>query len=279
MVWDDGSIVPFAPEILFTFSSDGGTTWSTQKNISNTTRSSSTRSNITVDSQGAISVVWLEGSGGVFFTRSTDGGGTWSVPKSVSGQNAPTMIFAPAIAVDDRGRIYVAWSVANGQTFFTRSTDEGTTFSLPKAISEGKPTLAPSLALDNRDETLYIAWSDGSSGTAGVLFAMSRDMGETFSSPVDISRSSEIPSMEPRIITDRKGTIWAIWTEFLPGNPEIFVVHSNDGGNTFSQPQNISNLPGNSWLPGISTGPAGDVDVVWEQGMKEAILFSKLAKH
>lgn len=79
-------------------------------------------------------------------------------------------------------------------------------------------------------------------------------------------------------MTDQKGTVWIVWTEFLPGNPEIFVVEHKTGGPPLSQPFNISNAPGNSWLSNIAIGPADDLDLTWEHGMKEAILYTKITK-
>jgi len=277
VVWDDGSVVPFAAEILFTRSTDGGQTWSTPKNISNTPTTGSTRSNIAVDSTGGISVVWLDG-GRVFFTRSTDGGLTWLDSKSVSGQYVPNGIYPPALTVNKGGQIYIAWSVAGSQAYITRSNDGGATFTSPRPISEGRPTLGPSLAAGS-EGTLYAVWPEGSSGTLQVLFALSKDQGETFSPPLNISKSGNIPALESKIVVDREGGIWVVWTQMFSGGiPQVLMAYSINGRDNFSQPLNLSDTSGKGWLPNLAVGPAGDVDVVWEHGMKEAIIYSKIVQ-
>jgi len=277
VVWDDSSLVPFRPEILFTRSTDEGATWSAPKNISNTPTTSSSRSNIAVDPKGAISVVWIDG-GRVLFTRSTDGGLTWLEPKSVSEQHPPNGLFPPALVIDTGGRTYIAWSVPNSLSYITRSTDGGATFTSPLPISAGQPTLNPNLAVD-RAGTLYAVWSDGSSGILQVVFAWSKDRGETFSPPVNISRSGRILSLEPRIAVDPNGMIWMAWTQiFSSGLPQVFMSSSAGVANDFSQPVNLSFTSGNGWLSNLAAGPAGDVDVVWEKSVKEAIFFSKITQ-
>jgi len=277
VVWDDSSLVPFRPEILFTRSTDEGATWSAPKNISNTPTTSSSRANIAVDNKGGISVVWVDG-GRVLFTRSADGGLTWLEPKSVSGQHGPNGLYSPAVTVDRGGGIYIAWSVANALSFITRSMDSGATFSSPISISAEKPTLNPNLAVDQAG-TIYAVWSDASSGTLQVLFAWSKDRGDTFSPPVNISRSGRILALEPRIAVDPNGMIWVAWTQiFSSGLPQVFMASSSGVAGDFSQPVNLSFTAGNGWLSNLAVGPAGDVDVVWEKSVKEAIFFSKVTR-
>ena len=88
--WNNGK--PTAADIHFRHSLDGGTTWSTVLNLSNTSATFSAFPSIAVQENGIIDVVWAEEipkTGNVYFTRSVDRGKTWSNPLNIS-KEAPT---------------------------------------------------------------------------------------------------------------------------------------------------------------------------------------------
>jgi hypothetical protein len=74
-------------DIYFSRSIDGGMTWSTAVNLSNTPGTHSSYASISTHADGGINVVWAEEVpevGDVFFTRSTDYGVTWTMPLNIS---------------------------------------------------------------------------------------------------------------------------------------------------------------------------------------------------
>jgi len=66
---------------------------------------------------------------------------------------------------------------------------------------------------------------------------------------------------------------YVAWQDFTPGNSEIFLASSHDGGVTFGVPVNVSNTPeGDSSLPNIVA--AGDrVYVVWQDTSPTSDIF------
>ena len=44
-----------------------------------------------------------------------------------------------------------------------------------------------------------------------------------------------------------------VWTDFTAGNNDIFFARSTDGGLTFSEPENLSETTGGSFLPQINS--------------------------
>lgn len=274
LVWEDLSFVPLSGEVVISISNDGGATWSPPKNISNT-RAHSARPNIAVGPTGDLSVVWLEGGRQVFFTRSTDGGTIWSPPKDISGGLLPNSVPAPAIVEDGRGNLFVAWSVSNGRPVITRSVNGGGTWSSPQAMTTVQPTVYPTLAI-GPNGTLYAAWSESSGTFTEVVLSRSVDSGSSFSKPVNVSRSPDVPSMDSHVAVDRHGTIICIWHEVLMGNTEIYTARSTDGVKTFTPPVNLSRTPGNSLAPRLVVDRKGWAYTVWEQGVKEAIFFSRI---
>src|SRR2546426_5548687 len=138
VVWDGrvGSLGNV--DIFFSRSSDGGATFSTPKDLSNNLAFSS-QPQIALDSSGNITLVWA-GQVDIFFSRSIDGGVTFSPPKNVSNSTPVFGAFAavPQIAVDSGSNINVVWrglGIGPVDTFFSRSTDGGVTFSARKRIS------------------------------------------------------------------------------------------------------------------------------------------------
>ena len=75
----------------------------------------------------------------IFFVRSTDGGTTFSAPKSISGNVLYDQGSRPVVGPD--GTLYVFWNGSTrlaslNSTYVVKSTDGGTTFSKPVAISQ-----------------------------------------------------------------------------------------------------------------------------------------------
>src|SRR3984893_3507673 len=149
VVWEDDTATNY--NILFSRSTDGGVTFSTPKNVSSSTGFSS-NPRISVDSQGAINVVWVDNTPGnqdIFFSRSTDNGLTFSTPQNLSNDTADSG--NPQMAVDASGNISVVWENENITfgIFFSQSNDGGATFSKPVNLATN-PTgsFSPQLAVD-----------------------------------------------------------------------------------------------------------------------------------
>ncbi|MFC2155425.1 IPT/TIG domain-containing protein [Acidobacteriota bacterium] len=109
LVWNDDT--PGNAEILFSRSTNSGTTWSWPLNISGNSGVSWTP-DIAMDSAGNIHVVWVDSSSGVYeiyFSRSTDNGATWSTAVNISNSANSAKSRNPRIAVDSAGDIHVVW--------------------------------------------------------------------------------------------------------------------------------------------------------------------------
>src|SRR5216684_2831060 len=158
VVWVDNT--PGHQTIFFSRSTDGGVTFSTPVNISNDP-SDSANPQIAVDATGNISVVWENDTInlGVFYAHSTDGGVSFSsrLPLTTNTNGS----FGPQLAVDANGNISVVCvdnSPGHFAIFFTRSSDNGTTFSTAKGISNTSGDSAnPQLAVD-ASGNVHVVW-------------------------------------------------------------------------------------------------------------------------
>jgi photosystem II stability/assembly factor-like uncharacterized protein len=208
--------------ILFSWSSNAGTTWSTPVRLSDQAGDC-----LDLDStvEGAVPAVGPEGQVymswagplGIVFDRSTDGGATFGANIPVTSIPGGWDFAVPGIyrcnglpetACDVsnspyRGTVYILWSdqrngLDNTDVFLVRSTDHGTTWSTVKRVNAditSRHQFYPWLSVDPLTGYLYVVYYDRAE-TAGdatdIALAKSTDGGTTFSS-VKVSASSFVP--------------------------------------------------------------------------------------
>jgi hypothetical protein len=216
---------------------------------------------------------------GIFVRRSEDNGRTWGRPVAVVDHRNTVTPFEdkpwPGIDRVDgspyQGNVYVAWTrfdeygtkdpECETEIHFSRSTDQGATFSMPFRISDDSGDCLDS---DNTVEgavpavgpggELYLAWS----GPKGLMFDRSEDGGLTFGKDrqialtpggwdIDIrgiARSNGMPITAVDVSDGpRRGTIYVNWIDERNGDPDVFVVSSTDGGETWSAPVRVHDDP------------------------------------
>jgi len=97
-------------QAFFSFSEDGGESWSQVFNISRSSRNV-TQVDLAIDESGYFYMVWSEEENGyseVYFSRSLDKGNSWWNPRklSIEGVNSNN----PDIDIDSRGKIFLSWT-------------------------------------------------------------------------------------------------------------------------------------------------------------------------
>ncbi|HEX2407244.1 MAG TPA: hypothetical protein VHJ38_08545, partial [Nitrososphaeraceae archaeon] len=114
-------------------------------------------------------------------------------------------------------------------------------------------------AIDNNN--IYNVWSDNNtSGNSEILIAVSTDGGNSFTDPENISNNAG-ESINPAIAVSGN-TVYVTWSDNTSGNNEILFVKSTDAGNSFTDPENISNNAGSSENPAIEVS-GNTVYVTW----------------
>jgi hypothetical protein len=111
-------------------------------------------------------------------------------------------------------------------------------------------------------DNVYVVWEDNTLGNYEVFFRASHDSGRTFGNIINISNDSADSSQPPQIAAIGDN-VYVVWRSFNIDNNDILFASSNDNGQTFITPVNLSNSPGDSQFARIAA--AGDnVYVVWE---------------
>ena len=200
---------------------------------------------------------------GIFVRRSLNGGETWQPDAFpvIEHPSDPGIPFEdkPYIVADNTqgpyaGNLYVGWThftLTQSEIFFSRSVDDGTTWSKPIRISTqaGLPrddngAVEGFSGAVGPDGTLYVVWADGTH----VVFTSSRDRGRTFSPsrgviPIappyfhitDVDRTDGFPviSVDPHG-GNGAGLLYVTWSDYRNGDVDVFCATSADRGLTWS---------------------------------------------
>jgi hypothetical protein len=222
---------------------------------------------------GQVYLFWTKATGGqcdILFSRSLDGGVTFSSAAQLS-NNPGQCSKSPVPLIDSRGNIDVVWN-APQSVVFSRSTNEGATFSAPKSPSGIPSGIATFFANEDQiaiepDGEIEVVWGAAPLGSDGtVYFANSANHGATFSTPSIIGvppRPDAVGGGSPVMAVGPSGKISAVW----PGdNFETFFRRSTDDGGTFSNPVNLSNNPNQGeFIPQqIAMDSHGNTYVIWQ---------------
>lgn len=221
------------------------------------------------DRLGPTSGYWARGAGrnGIFVRRSLDGGKTWE-KDSVSVKSWPTGQ-EPNIQWEDMPRIFadnapqsphagnlyagwIEWQIEQSIMLFSRSTDDGQTWSTPIRISTkaGFPRDGPGgvvglVGATGPDGEIYVVWNDGKA----VVMAQSRDGGKTFApsrSIIETGPPVYPPGLGfPQVGLDWRGgksggKVYVCWSDYRNGDVDVFLASSADRGRTWSKPVRVN---------------------------------------
>ncbi len=208
--------------------------------------------------------------------KSKDGGKTWS-DGTYTGLNGAKNQDKPGVAIDltnspYRNRIYLAWTqfdlyhshapLDSSRILFSYSSDGAKSWSKPERIDshagdclDGDNTDEGAVPCAGPEGQVYISWA----GPQGLVFNKSADGGKTWM-PIEkkitpiiggwdydiggIDRCDGLPITCCDISNSPyRGTIYINWSDQRNGtdNTDIWLVKSEDGGNTWSNPLRINN--------------------------------------
>ena len=239
---------------------------------------------IATDGQGHWICVWhsndsLGGTIGndldILISQSTDDGLTWTPPAALNtyaSADSRNDEF-PRIAADRNGVWIVVWETLDslggtigndGDIAFSRSTDDGYTWSVSKALntnagSDSGGDTWPSLATDGNVHWVVVWQSfDSLGGTIGtdwdVLYSRSQDNGLTWSAPASAASDAATDQGHdgaPDVTTDGQGHWIAVWDGGGQSERDIMFARSSDNGAT--------------WTPLARLNTDGDTDTKWDR--------------
>jgi hypothetical protein len=215
-------------------------------------------------------LAWSSPNNAISFSASLDGGKTFGPVVTVADTFASDLY----AVVDSGGNLDVLWRRGTASTgdstnklMFSRSADQGSTFSAPVAVLSTTEFVIPDyehLVVDASGAIDITASADSQGGHEGnVVFARSTDNGATFSSTSLVADGGY-----PTSALDSCGGMNVAWDSGLSfGMNDILLARSIGG--TFSPPANLSNNPASqtSFVPRIAADSRGNTFVVWKSSL------------
>lgn len=188
----------------------------------------------------------------------------------------------PTITADARGHVHVLWADraeaaapgqdAKGDGLYHRSWD-GQQWSAPVRVfakdSNMFCVIFPDATVGNDDE-LYVVWSEQGSLYFNHAPAETAHDPDAWSSATRVVQASMID--QSRIVRDTKGRLHVVYTRLAsddgPGG-NVFSVFSDDDGQTWSTPQQVSRVPTDAQIvvatPRLVLDRTGALHTVWSE--------------
>lgn len=239
---------------------------------------------VAINDQGIVAVAWADHARKDIFLQIYGPNGTSRFRRPVNVSRSPRIFsWLPRLLITsgDTHEVSIVWQEIvfsggshGGEIFFSRSTDGGRTFSDPINLSKttagaGKGRLTRkywdngSLELAIGPEgQLYAAWTEYE---GALRFTRSRVGGTTFSKPVQVAGSENVPARAPSLAAAADGTIYLAWTVGEDRAANIHFARSHDRGNSFQRPAVILQSKGHADAPKIAADTAGTVHLVYAE--------------
>ncbi len=248
VVWWESraSTPPIGNHVFFAKSTDKGQTFGPNVRVNST--AAAFNPSMRTDTGGIIYVAY-ERQGNIFFTKSTDGGSSFTpAVQVVDSAGLPYFQELPAIAVNNKGHVFVAWIDyrTNPQSIFTSAShDSGITFQSNVNVDTAlKERGCPDISADDSGR-VYVVYAEPQPGvTLQVVLARSDDSGTIFNFYADVS---DIPpgtgggGLDPSIATNGRGQIGVVWKDTRSNFMEhsLHFSVSTDYGQTFSTSKRV----------------------------------------
>ncbi|MDE1839039.1 MAG: exo-alpha-sialidase [Thaumarchaeota archaeon] len=283
---------------LFAKSMDGGETFAAPTVLDSDPSTSYVVTQLVADKSHVYAVIAGEGekppyNSGVYLRTSQDNGTTFGdkvellqvsgnpLALDVSMQKIGDTIY---VAGEDEISCSANPNVCNYDIFLRKSTDDGTTFGNMVNITTAVNPV--DLHMYTANNNVYIVWDQLVGESVNLFLAKSNDGGSSFSTPEIIGQKSG-ESSSPHLMASGKDlyVIWKYDNANIVNNgigfgprptSGIFLIQSHDGGNTISEPLDVSGPVGTSYWSNIAAS-GNNVFVSWgtKFGDKEDVFIRK----
>jgi len=207
-----------------------------------------------------------------------------SLSKPVNISNNTANSYSPELAVSEaenlvgNDSVQVVWtdnSTGNGDIYYKRSADNGTSFGSTQNLSNN-PGNSTAAQIAVYKDNVYIVWEDATTGNGDIYLKKSMDNGTSFGNIENLSNNTSFSDSFHIAISG--SNIYVVWTDDATGNGDIYFKKSMDNGTSFGNIENLSNDNGKSYGARIVVS-GNNVYVVWNDGStgKGDIYFKRSA--
>src|SRR5205085_3327668 len=143
--------------------------------------------------------------------------------------------FEPEITMTPGDAINVAWEDAGAGTsviLFSRSTDNGATFSTPKQVSRGSGSATEAHIAADGAGRLSVVWVQAGGSDKHAFYARSTDNGQTFSEPLQLTTAPGTLISKPLALA-YQNNVYVAYQNEASTRMEAYLAKSEDAGVTF----------------------------------------------
>jgi hypothetical protein len=256
----------------FSFSSDGGLTWSKNVSIPNATGSFVGDPAVAIDGGGTMYAVCQEylnvgTTGNIRMMTSTDKGVTWSAIRTI--QSAPDKPWAGGGIAE--GTVFVSW--LGNAAGIKRSVDRGVTWGAIQSLGN---IIHGTAIVTSTTGLVHVPYNLDSANNQ-LRYLRSKDNGVAYDAYRDLVADmgtfcfSCSPRQHPIVgaASDPTGKFVAItWTSVMPGgqsDDDVWLLYSKDSGDTWTRPLRVNDNTNasrqfESW---VAVDDYGRVHVAW----------------
>jgi hypothetical protein len=211
-----------------------------------------------------IHVVWSDDTPGnydIYYKRSMDNGLTWSKQKRLTRNAGGSR--QPAIALSGRN-IHVVWwdeTPGNDEVYYKCSTNNGATWGKQKRLTNSAES-STDATIAVSGGSIHVAWGeDNIIEGSEIYYRRSTDNGATWRKAKRLTNNGKT-SIDPDIAVSG-GNIHVTWSDYSPGNADIFYKGSKDNGATWGKRIRLTKNAGESATPAVAV-LSKTVYVVWD---------------
>lgn len=215
-------------------SSDAGVSWESPVVVAATTPFAFQLSGVRTTT-GRIIAVWGSGAGRVA-SFSDDNGKSWTAPRIVTPFDGG---FTLNVTQTVDGKLWLLYN--RNDIYFRTSTNNGASWSSERALFATPAQALGGTVVSGSGSTLYLFYSENSSGNPDIYRRTSTDGGNTWSAPVPIVNSPQ-DEVFPKVLRQSADTLWMTYERWVLstvpgyGHLDIYYTKSTDGGNSWSAP-------------------------------------------
>lgn len=248
-------------EVYYKRSTDGGITWSSDINLTNTPGYSQCLALAVFGNN--VYIAWQEASPSeIYYKRSTDNGTTWDTNTRLTYSSGESVYPKIAAAGPNTHLVWQDNRDGNAKIFYKHSTNNGLNWSDDICLTNGAASsYEPVIAVSGSN--LHVTWFDNRDGNFEIFYKRSTDNGLTWEPDTQLTNTGNTCATGNPSIAVLSSNVHLTWHDNRDGgDPEIYYKHSADNGTNWGPDTRLTNASGESSRSSVAVA-SSRVDVVW----------------